>query len=78
MRHYIERNEPNVHKAEKPPNVDGWHGAELSVIIEGNWTTYRNKVLSYLRQGLDDAPPHLTSTSTADVADRLTPASVSH
>lgn len=46
----IERNEPNVHKAEKTPNPGDWHGAELSVIIEGNWTAYRNKVLSYLRQ----------------------------
>ena len=29
----IERNEPNVHSAEKTPNDEGWHGAELSVII---------------------------------------------
>ena len=46
----IERNEPNVHSAEKIDNPGDWHGAELSVIIEGNWTAYRNKVLSYLRQ----------------------------
>ena len=46
----IERNEPNVHKAEKIENPGDWHGAELSVIIEGNWSAYRNKVLSYLRQ----------------------------
>ena len=46
----IERNEPNVHECEKLPNPGDWHGAELSVIIEGNWTAYRNKVLSYLRQ----------------------------
>jgi DNA topoisomerase VI subunit B len=46
----IEKNEPNVHKAEKIGNPGDWHGAELSVIIEGNWTAYRNKVLSYLRQ----------------------------
>jgi DNA topoisomerase-6 subunit B len=46
----IERNEPNVHSVDKTPNDEEWHGAELSVIIEGNWTAYRNKVLSYLRQ----------------------------
>jgi len=46
----IERNEPNVHAEDKTPNPDAWHGAELSVIIEGNWTAYRSKVLSYLRQ----------------------------
>jgi DNA topoisomerase-6 subunit B len=46
----IEKNEPNVHKEEKHPNTEHWHGAELSVTIEGNWTTYRQYVLSYLRQ----------------------------
>jgi DNA topoisomerase-6 subunit B len=46
----IEKNEPNVHKEEKHPNTEQWHGAELSVTIEGNWTTYRQYVLSYLRQ----------------------------
>lgn len=39
----IERNEPNVHSVDKTPNDEEWHGAELSVIIEGNWTAYRNK-----------------------------------
>jgi len=46
----IEKNEPNIHKEAKLPNDDKWHGAELSVTIEGNWTTYRQYVLSYLRQ----------------------------
>jgi len=46
----IEKNEPNVHKEQKLPNDGKWHGAELSVTIEGNWTTYRQYVLSYLRQ----------------------------
>lgn len=46
----IEKNEPNVHKEQKIPNDGKWHGAELSVTIEGNWTTYRQYVLSYLRQ----------------------------
>jgi len=46
----IEKNEPNIHKEAKVPNDDKWHGATLSVTIEGNWTTYRQYVLSYLRQ----------------------------
>lgn len=46
----IEKNEPNIHKENKLPNDDKWHGAELSVTIEGNWTTYRQYVLSYMRQ----------------------------
>ena len=36
----IHRNEPNVHKEERRPQAPGaWHGAVLSVTIEGNWTT---------------------------------------
>ena len=46
----IEKNEPNVHKENKLSNDEKWHGAELSVTIEGNWTTYRQYVLSYMRQ----------------------------
>jgi DNA topoisomerase-6 subunit B len=37
----IVKNCPNVLKAEKLPNDDQWHGTELSVTIEGSWTTYR-------------------------------------
>lgn len=39
------RNEPNVHKEEMMPNPEGWHGAQLSVTIEGNWPTYRAKII---------------------------------
>ena len=41
----IHRNEPNVHKEEQVPNPDRWHGAQLSVTIEGNWTSYRAKII---------------------------------
>uniref|UniRef100_A0A0E0QP10 DNA topoisomerase VI subunit B transducer domain-containing protein n=2 Tax=Oryza TaxID=4527 RepID=A0A0E0QP10_ORYRU len=34
----------------KRENKDRWHGAELQVIIEGNWTTHRSKILHYMRQ----------------------------
>eukprot|EP00878_Enallax_costatus_P025574 GHUV01027375.1.p2 GENE.GHUV01027375.1~~GHUV01027375.1.p2 ORF type:complete len:143 (-),score=28.39 GHUV01027375.1:1728-2156(-) len=44
------RNAPNVHSCSKLPNPDHWHGAELSVTIEGSWSSYRAKVLKYLRQ----------------------------
>lgn len=46
----IHKNEPNVHKEQQLPNTDSWHGAQLSVTIEGNWTSYRAKVVKYLRQ----------------------------
>lgn len=46
----IHRNIPHVHMHEKKDNEGLWHGAEIQVIIEGNWTTYRSKILHYMRQ----------------------------
>ena len=46
----IVKNQPNVIELDKVPNPDGFRGSEVSVIIEGSWTTYRSKILSYLRQ----------------------------
>lgn len=40
------RNIPHVHLHEKRENKDRWHGAEIHVIIEGNWTTHRVSTLS--------------------------------
>jgi len=39
-----------VHKEAKLPNPDHWHGAQLSITIEGTWSTYKAKILRYLRQ----------------------------
>uniref|UniRef100_A0A2P2LAL6 DNA topoisomerase 6 subunit B n=2 Tax=Rhizophora mucronata TaxID=61149 RepID=A0A2P2LAL6_RHIMU len=46
----IHRNIPHLHLHEKKSNDDKWHGAEILVVIEGNWTTYRSKILHYMRQ----------------------------
>ncbi|KAG0600569.1 hypothetical protein M758_11G044100 [Ceratodon purpureus] len=46
----IHLNIPNIHIHEKRPNPEGWRGAELQVTIEGNWTTYRSKIINYMRQ----------------------------
>lgn len=46
----IQKNEPNVHTSKMLENADGWHGAELSVTIAGNWQYYRAKILKYLQQ----------------------------
>lgn len=35
------RNVPHIHLHEKRDDKDKWHGAEIQVVIEGNWTTYR-------------------------------------
>lgn len=46
----IHKNIPHIHLHEKRENKDQWRGAEIQVIIEGNWTTYRSKILHYMRQ----------------------------
>lgn len=42
------RNIPNIHKHEKRDNKYRWHGAEVQLIIEGNWTTYRVCIYHFL------------------------------
>ncbi|KAL3519195.1 hypothetical protein ACH5RR_021784 [Cinchona calisaya] len=46
----IHRNIPHIHVHEKRDNKEWWHGAEIQIVIEGNWTTYRSKILHYMRQ----------------------------
>nr|GEX02849.1 DNA topoisomerase 6 subunit B [Tanacetum cinerariifolium] len=46
----IHRNIPHIHLHEKRDDKEQWHGAEIQVVIEGNWTTYRSKILHYMRQ----------------------------
>ncbi|KAL6505332.1 DNA topoisomerase 6 subunit B [Orobanche gracilis] len=43
-------NVPHIHVHEKRENGERWHGAEIQIVIEGNWTTYRSKILHYMRQ----------------------------
>lgn len=46
----IHKNVPHIHVHEKRDNKERWHGAEIQIVIEGNWTTYRSKILHYMRQ----------------------------
>ncbi|BBN02322.1 DNA topoisomerase VI subunit B [Marchantia polymorpha subsp. ruderalis] len=46
----IHKNVPHVHVHEKRPNTEKWRGAELQVTIAGNWSTYRSKIINYMRQ----------------------------
>ena len=46
----IYKNEPVVGLAELLDNPDRWHGAELSLTLEGHWSFYRAKVIKYLRE----------------------------
>ncbi|CAH9094688.1 unnamed protein product [Cuscuta europaea] len=46
----IHRNVPHIHVHEKRENKEKWHGADIQIVIEGNWTNYRSKILHYMRQ----------------------------
>eukprot|EP00954_Amorphochlora_amoebiformis_P012684 993253-Amorphochlora_amoeboformis.AAC.1 len=46
----INKNEPKTLLHERLPNPDGWRGTEISVVISGNWTNYRSKIINYMRQ----------------------------
>ena len=39
-----------MHGVQKEPNPEAWRGTELSLTIEGAWSTYRSYILRYLRQ----------------------------
>lgn len=46
----IHKNKPNIIAHQQIPNKGRWHGTEISIVISGNWSTYRPKVINYLRQ----------------------------
>jgi len=46
----IHKNKPNIIVHQQIPNKGRWHGTEISIVIGGNWSTYRPKVINYLRQ----------------------------
>ena len=45
----LHKNAPIVHEHKRQPNREGWRGTEISVVIEGNWASYRAKLLRYLK-----------------------------
>ena len=46
----ITKNLPNIIEHTKRPNTEGWFGTELELLIAGNWTTYKSRIVSYLQQ----------------------------
>lgn len=46
----ITNNCPKVLKHTKTKNATGWVGTELELLIAGNWTTYKSRILTYLQQ----------------------------
>ena len=46
----ITKNIPRVIKHTKKPNKEGWIGTSLELLIAGNWTTYKARIVQYLQQ----------------------------
>mmetsp|Transcript_23092 Transcript_23092/g.64022 ORF Transcript_23092/g.64022 Transcript_23092/m.64022 type:complete len:724 (-) Transcript_23092:3965-6136(-) len=46
----ITKNCPNIIEHSQRKNDEGWMGTELELLIAGNWTTYRSRIVSYLQQ----------------------------
>jgi DNA topoisomerase VI B subunit len=45
----LHKNAPLVREHKKLKNAGRWRGTEISVLIEGNFTSYRSKLLRYLK-----------------------------
>ena len=50
-----------MHEAKRMPNTGGWQGAQLTLVIAGQWQHYRTRILKYLRQ-IAVITPYLRST----------------
>jgi len=46
----IYKNRPRVIEHTKVPNKEGWVGTLFEVLIAGNWTTYKSRIVQYLQQ----------------------------
>lgn len=46
----IYNNRPRIIEHSKKPNSEEWIGTEFEVLIAGNWTTYKSRILQYLQQ----------------------------
>lgn len=44
------KNSPTIISHTREPNTESWRGSEVSVTIQGSWSTYRAKLLQYMRQ----------------------------
>ncbi|KAL9187886.1 hypothetical protein ACHAXT_006264 [Thalassiosira profunda] len=46
----IYKNRPRVIEHKQRPNTEEWIGTEMQVLVAGNWTTYKSRVVQYLQQ----------------------------
>jgi len=65
----IYKNEPKILEHRQLPNADGKVGTQVEVLIAGNWTTYRSRILQYLQQLAIITPYAALSLQYENVAD---------
>jgi DNA topoisomerase-6 subunit B len=46
----ITKNVPRIVEHKKQANKNNWVGTELEILIAGNWTTYKARIVQYLQQ----------------------------
>ena len=46
----IYKNRPRVIEHTQEDNKEGWIGTQMQVLVAGNWTTYKSRVVQYLQQ----------------------------
>ncbi|KAL7574224.1 hypothetical protein ACA910_012481 [Epithemia clementina (nom. ined.)] len=46
----IHENEPRILKHTRSNNSENWLGTRVQLMIAGNWTTYKSRILQYLQQ----------------------------
>eukprot|EP00984_Skeletonema_dohrnii_P000714 scaffold212_cov108-Skeletonema_dohrnii-CCMP3373.AAC.11 len=46
----IYKNQPRVIEHKQQDNKEGWIGTQMQVLVAGNWTTYKSRVVQYLQQ----------------------------
>ena len=46
----IYKNCPRVLEHTQKANTEEWIGTEMQVLVAGNWTTYKSRVVQYLQQ----------------------------
>lgn len=63
----IYKNEPKIIEHKKQPNTTNWIGTEVSILIAGNWTTYKSRIVQYFQQ-LAIITPYADLTMVYDYA----------
>ena len=65
----IYKNQPRVIEHTKQANTENWVGTEFEVLIAGNWTTYKARIVQYLQQLAIITPYAVLELNYANLSD---------